>query len=394
MRILIVSPFFPPYQSVAVVRIASLTRYLLEKGHEITVLTNSLQNSEQIDPDDSINQVEKVEINIKSAKGKYFKIKQIYIENFHRVMHSKKFDLVLITSGPYYTLSLCEISKTTYNTNCIIDFRDLWIFDIRSMKSFFRPSNLMKKITFYPIEKKAVKYADIVVTVTSGWGNILKRVYPRYKDKIKVISNGYDDNYLKKSNSVGASDSHKKNINEKKFNIISFGKLSYYSTTYSRVFFRAVKEISKEDTNINVVQVGTEEMETREILNEIGFNKESYINTGFCDYKEGMEILINANVCIIIDIRKKAIGTKIYDYIYTNKPILYVGKKNTYLSNLVSSFENGFSCQKEQQIIDVIEYIKKNNVTYLTTDNSHKKYSRYAQNKEYVNIMEEVCQGR
>ena len=68
------------------------------------------------------------------------------------------------------------------------------------------------------------------------------------------------------------------------------------------------------------------------------FSISSFINEPFQDYATGIRKLQKADVCILIDIRKHAIGTKIYDYIYANKPIIYIGKKKTYLEKMVKSF--------------------------------------------------------
>jgi len=394
MKLLIVATHFPPYSSVAVVRIASLTRFLIKQGYEITVLTNKHEfNSEEANVDSLLNEVNKVEIDVSQANGKFFECRDLYIKEFHKLMKVNQFDCVFITSGLFYTLPLCKISKVNYNTKCIIDFRDLWVFDIRSIKEFINPSNLLRKFVFFPIERQAIKYADKVITVTDGWSEILKKVHSKYNRKICVVYNGYDEEYLNKSISDEKNEKNLVEIDSKKFNIMSFGKLSYYSKHYSSVFFTAIKRLDREYPLIRVIQIGSEEKETNEVLLKTGFNRDKYINTGFCDYREGMVLLAKADVCVLIDIRKKAIGTKLYDYIFTNKPIIYVGKRNTYLSNFVASFEYGYSCQTEEQVMCALKNIIEQKIEKLSTNNSVKKYSRQMQNKAFLRIIESVVRG-
>lgn len=391
MKILIVAPFFPPYSSVAVVRIASLTRYMIKIGYDITVLTNKIENGEKkINMNDELDSIHKIEVDISSSKGRGYVRRKLYENKFHEIMSVNKFDCVLMTCGPFYTVPLCEISKKVYNTKCIIDFRDLWIFDIRSMKKFLSPKNLLRKIIFFPIEKKAIKYADKVITVTNGWRDILKRVYPKYSNKMEVIYNGFDDEYLKGLKTTSTNKNQRKVIGNGNFNIMVFGKLAYYSKDFATRFFRALVDIRKNYKNVQLIQIGSREVETNDIIKEVNYPLDGYINTGFMDYAEGMSLLNSADVTVIIDIRKKAIGTKIYDYIYLNKPIIYIGNKNTYLSDFVSSFENGFSCQTEKDIRNAIEYIIKNNVENLSSQDESSKFSRQFQNERFVELIENI----
>src|SRR5699024_618796 len=156
------------------------------------------------------------------------------------------------------------------------------------------------------------------------------------KNKIDVIYNGFDANILKEKKHFD----RKQHLNVGSYNLVVFGKLTYYSRRYSTMLFKALKELEKSKIDFHLTQIGTPEDETKLIIKEVGINKGLYTNTGFCDYEEGIEIIKAGNVCILIDIRKQAIGTKVYDYIYANKPIIYIGHNHTYLSDFIKTFEN------------------------------------------------------
>src|SRR5699024_6158642 len=178
-------------------------------------------------------------------------------------MKSNKFDLVFITAGPYYTIPLCKISNKEFQTKCIIDYRDLWIFDIRSKAEFIKPTNLLKKLIYFPIENRNIKHADLIVTVTENWKNILKKVYNL--NHIKVIENGYDDKLLKKNYE---DDNYSFEHN---FVITVFGKLSYYSTRYGIEFFSALKRLELVYPDLIVLHIGEKERQTEEALRISGF---------------------------------------------------------------------------------------------------------------------------
>ncbi|WP_071460921.1 glycosyltransferase [Bacillus massilinigeriensis] len=383
MRILIVSPLFPPSASVAIVRISSLAHAFLKRGHELTIIRNEY--------DDEVKQL--LNSNTELIDLKTYKVKmdqsvrfpeasKRYKTVFRKVMDNNNFDLVFITAGPFYTIPLCQVAKKEYNTKCIIDYRDLWIFDMRKKLDFFNPISIAKKIVYFPIEKKSIKHADLVVTVTENWKQILKKVYRN--GKFEVIANGYDDEQL---HQLGFTQDYPYNEN---FVISAFGKLSYYSIEYGVKFFSAMKIISEKYPNLLILHIGLPEKETEEAIKISGFDREKYINTGFVKYTDGIQLLQHSNVNVIIDVRKGAMGTKFYDYVYINKPLIYLGKKNTQLDHLVNRFENGFSCYNEVDLVDNIVKIIDMEISSLTNKGNMRNYSRSKQNGKYLTLIDEL----
>lgn len=383
MKILIVSPFFPPSATVGVVRISSLVKELLKKGHELTIIRNEYDERFE-----KLSNVDKELINLKTYKVmvnqsvRYFEASRRYKEVFREIMDQEHFDLVFITAGPYYTIPLCRLAKEEYKTKCIIDYRDLWIFDMRNKIDFFKPLNLIKKLIYFPIEKRNVGYADLIVTVTDEWCQILKKVYK--KGNFEVITNGYDDEQLKKTtNSVVFP-------YDDRFVIAVFGKLAYYSVEYGIKFFKALDKLSEKIPNLLVLHIGVPEKETEEAIRMSGFDIEKYVNTGFVYYTDGIELLKNSNVNVVIDIRKGAMGTKFYDYVFVNKPLIYLGKKNTQLDLLVKQLENGFSCYDANGVIVAIDKIENEGILSLTSCGDIGVYARSNQNKKYVELINKI----
>ncbi|WP_062514755.1 glycosyltransferase [Halobacillus sp. KGW1] len=385
MRILVISPFFPPSANVAIMRISSLTNHLISNGHDVTVVRNEYDNDKRIstlsDSDERLLNLRTYTVPM-DEKVRYFEASNRYKKVFRELMNKEEFDLVLITAGPFYTIPLCDIAKNEYDTKCIIDYRDLWIFDLRNKIDFLKPVNLTKKALYYPIERKNISCADAVVTVTQSWSNILKKVYRT--DNIHIITNGYDDHQLKSKNEV---------INyefDNKFVIAAFGKLAYYSEEYATRFFEAMKILSKNIPNLLVLHIGLPEEETYSAIRNSGFDNNRYINTGFINYKDGIQLLSNVDLSIIIDVRKGAMGTKLYDYIYVNKPLIYFGKRKTYLDYFINEFIGGFSCYRKSDVINAVTKINENKISNLTNHNELENYSRSRQNKKYINLIESL----
>jgi len=383
MKILIVSPYYPPDSSVAVVRMASLSRHLVTNGHEVSVIRNRIEKgkdfSTQLKIPSGVNtyQVES------SVDGSYFKRFHKDYKNYRNkidgILSNESFDVVLISVGPFNTLPLCKYIKNKFKVKCIIDFRDLWALDIRDIRDFFKIKKLFARVISYSIERSAIKYADKIITVTEGWKNRMMKFYPLYRSKFYLVYNGYDDILL---SDVEANE----NIDYSKNILGVFGKLSYYSREYANKFFKSVNELRKE-YDLEILQVGTLEKDTTNIMDSTNYPKEKFHSTGFINYKDGMRLLSNVRVCILIDIRKAGLGTKIYDYIYLNKPIIYIGKKNTDLADFINSFENGYVCDTEMEISRAIDKILRNNIYKLGNAVDHKQFARSVQNTEFLSII-------
>ena len=371
MRVLIVAPYFPPYKSVGALRMASLARYLLLHGIETDILTNTVDGEAEIEATYHY-------VDIKNTGEKYytrFKRNQMeYCEAFRKVCGNRHPDVVIVSGGPFYTFRIAQYAKES-GLPCILDFRDPWIFEYRGAKSFFTVRNLISKFIELPWEREAVHAATCVVTVTDGWKKNFEKAYPFSKSKFMVIENGYDDALLQ-SISLDAP------RHSKKITLAAFGKLFYYTQEYSKVFLNAYRKLQD---RVDLMQIGQKETKSDELLTNCGISLDKLYATGFLNYQEGIKQLNQADAFLLIDSRRNAIGTKIYDYIYLNKPIIYVGPKRTVLAQIISRFENGFVCSSEQETEEALNNIKSGMRLDEHIDIS--KYSRSAQNQNWLEMI-------
>ena len=230
-----------------------------------------------------------------------------------------------------------------------------------------------------PYERKAVKAADDVVTVTDRWVKSFRRYYPTCRSKIHLIENGFDDEQL---NGLKRLDYEKCTP----VTIGVFGKLFYYTDRYSRIFVRALKKYTYK---ISVIQIGEREKQVDEILDQINIEHNIIESTGFMSYKRGMEMLMNADYFLIIDARNDAIGTKIYDYIYLQKPIIYVGPKNTYISETILKYQLGYSCENQQEVENVLKDLGVSDKKVEINEELRNQFARSFQNKKWWNMLNE-----
>lgn len=360
MKLLIVAPAFPPDRRVGAVRMGSLARYLLKKDVSITVITNRKDNVEI--PVSKYIYVDTQETGRYSEK--FAHNEQLYLKAFNDEVDSEQYDTVIVSGGPFYTFSIAKASKYK-KIPCVLDFRDPWIFDYREAKEFFSPKKLYTKIRELPKERAAVKEASAVVTVTDGWKQDFEQYYPSQRGKFYTISNGYDDELL--------TDLHKADYNKQGKVVIGvFGKLFYYTEQYSKVFLNGVRKFADK---VSVLQIGEREPEASGLLEACNISSDLIKNTGFLPYKEGMEYLMNADVLMIIDVRANAIGTKIYDYIFLGKPIVFVGPRKTQFADMVGKISGNYVCSTAEEVENAFMDILATRVKKTSTETNIKDYA-------------------
>lgn len=232
MRILILTAFFPPQNSIASLRPYSWAKYWTLSGHEITVLTPAkpisktdlnfenpgyqvievalpyflelLKHSYQEKP----SQIEQKN-NPFSVKN-FLKGKTVSLFNYLR--HSRgifnscrmpdfldfwkrkawkeltkkdPWDLVVSTSGPYTVHFLAARLKNKGLAKAwVADFRDTW------SNSFIYPGIFPFNFLESYLEKKLMKNADFITTVSSPFASVLEKLHG--VSKVHVIENGFD----------------------------------------------------------------------------------------------------------------------------------------------------------------------------------------------------------
>jgi len=228
MKILIISYYFPPMNSVASHRVYSWARTWVDNGHTVTVLTApkpsgddqfnpNLKRIEIIEASNSclsfLQKITSIKYRSHTVSSKPNLFKNLYSKPFkklnawrkkrgllytHRMpdylslwKHSAlqkvkdyEYDLVVSTFGPYAAHLIAEkIVKKNRSAKWIVDFRDLWI-DHGLMTGLF-PFTRMEKLLY----KRILSKADMITTVSPPLADQIGKHCD--KKKIVVIYNGF-----------------------------------------------------------------------------------------------------------------------------------------------------------------------------------------------------------
>ena len=201
MKVLFIAYYFEPYEGVGAKRISYWAKNIKRIDNNIKVC-NVVTATEQTNNFnyDFIDNVYCVKDTRKSFFGKIFKfdpgaswlknLKKFTKENIDK--HS--YDYVVITGNPFlHFFIIKEYRKLGIQT--VLDFRDPFATNPRGI----RLDTTIKKLKSYilkRIEKYFIKNADYIITVNKYCGKLLQG-HEKFKNKIYIIDNGYDEQLLK-----------------------------------------------------------------------------------------------------------------------------------------------------------------------------------------------------
>ncbi len=394
MRILLVSPCFAPDLQVGALRMTSLAAYLLSRGERLTVLRDLRPENPPYAPPEGMTvrcvdlqalyptvpgaQAKKRRKNRESAAAK------LYLAAMREEMRKARYDLLLISMGPFYTQALVRAAKREFGVPCVLDFRDPGALDRRKQVG-------LKNILWFKVyrarmfvrEWGAVRAAARVVTVVPGWARLYEKTYRLKPGKVAVVENGFDDEKLA---GVALSEGGQA-PGKDALTVACFGKLTYYSREYATRFFQAAAALVGMGYDVRVLHLGQREGDVSEVMRRAGFPEERYENVPFCPYLEGMARLRGAQALLAVDERPAAMATKVYDYIFVNRPALFMGPKETEQARLIGALPGGYACQTAEDAQNALLAICEARVTRLLPDARVSAYGRSAQNEMYHKLL-------
>lgn len=268
-------------------------------------------------------------------------------------------DIIYSTASPWTTHLIGYLLKKITKKYWVADFRDPWTLDLLYEEKGYTK---LRKITEQFLEKKIMNAADKVVCISETMKNNLVNKYPFLKEKIEVITNGFDREDFAKEESIKKSS---------KFTISYIGTL--YHNRDPKDFIIALAQVVnankevRENIKVKFVGMIEKEIEFKQLISDFNL-KEIVKMVNYIPQKEALQYLKNSDVLLLIignDKRGDYILTgKIFEYLASNKPILALVPEGE-AANLIRETKAGIVVDPENT-----EEIKKSIVNF---------YSKYKQ---------------
>jgi len=182
---MVISTPFPPKEGIGYYTY-NLSRKLIDKGHEIVVITRGSFKKTQREVIDGIEVIRAPFIPIYPL---YIKLHSIFVNKIFKSLESTV-DIVHIHTplSPLIKTDLPII--TTVHTPMLTDNRYI---KISSFYSFL--SKISARLVSYPLELKLLHNSNTITTVSKSISDELKENYV-HSDKIKIVGNGVDENFF------------------------------------------------------------------------------------------------------------------------------------------------------------------------------------------------------
>ena len=377
MKILIVSYYFPPQNSIASLRPYSWAKWWSRAGHDVTVLTiekKILKNNLNLDcsmfklievpfqvPFQSVNGVVENCNNSKPIKttfkqrfllftksicsifvnktGCFLACRfpcwtDLWIKKALKYINNNDFDLLVTTGWPYAVHRVgLDFRKKGWKGKWICDWRDLW-----TQNHMFPGIKVFHPYERY-LENKFHKNANIITTVSEPLADSLRSIT---NTPVNVIYNGYDEedfSFL----------FEKERDNNDKF-IISYLGTIYRPFQNPEPLFKAIADldnkglISANDIKINFAGGQADVMD---YVNKYGIN-DYYEYLGMLPREESLKLQYNSDAVLFLEYEnpevKGILTGKLFEYLFISKFIIAVGCSNKTASGTLIGDSNSGIC--------------------------------------------------
>lgn len=229
------------------------------------------------------------------------------------LLKNEDIKVIYSTSPPETCHLIGYVLKKITGKPWIADFRNLWTQN-------FRPSGCSKlKINIEKfMEHQVLHLADRVIHLSNGWKDQQISKYPCIEGKkFKVILNGFDpQDFVKKTPDL-----------YQKFTIAYIGSLYAHETP--QYFLEAIESLLEEKDDIKahlqILFIGSIEGSMRPYFENL-YKKKIVRIIDKVPHVACIEYLLNSHILLLIigkhDGEKGCNPTKLYEYLYTQKPIL------------------------------------------------------------------------
>ncbi|RAI79921.1 glycosyltransferase WbuB [Macrococcoides goetzii] len=334
MHILIVHQFYLNDDDPGGSRFNKLTEYWLELGHEVTVISGTLNYTTGTTNECYKGKYiykEKPKRNLtvyrcyvsqsynKNFFGRLFGYFSFTISSTITLFKAKRPDIIIVTSPPLFVALTGIIAKYKYRKPLVFEVRDLW--PESAIDTGVLTNKYIIQLSYF-IEKMGYKFADKINVLTPAFKEKLVKNKNVNLNKIMYIPNGADFDIFKKDDS-GQEIISKYNLKDK-FVITYSGAHGLANNLIA--LLKIANNIKDKDKKIHFLLIG-DGMLKKELIK---YKEENNIfNVTFIDAqpKRNMNAFINASdVCTAIlqknDTFKTVYPNKVFDYMSCKKPIL------------------------------------------------------------------------
>lgn len=403
MKILIVSYFYPPFNTIGAVRVGKLSKYLQKMGNDVRVLTAAnqpLPDTLPVEiPEDNIVRTNWLNINYlpelvvggrekvrregfttSRTSGYFKKLGKLYktLTNFpdaqigwylsalgsgKKIIAEWRPDVIYASAMPYTSLLVAAKLANIGNVPWVAELRDLWVDN-----PYYEFGYIRRKIED-KLERSVLSQAKGLITVSEPLADVLRN---KYNKPVLSLPNGYDpaDFDFK----VSAEPRKGTDI------LLAYTGMIYEGKRDPSVLFCAAGKVCKfSQCRIKFAFYGRYLEVVKELARKYRIEQLVEVHPAV-PYRESLRIQKSADVLLLLlwdDPAEKGVYTgKLFEYIGAGKPILVVGSKDSVAAQLVAGHNFGRVVNTCDEAERAIEDILSGKYIYAGDPEVRSKYTR------------------
>lgn len=391
-KVLIISPYFPPCNTADMQRVRQSLPYMRENGWEPTVLAVDDKYVDAYSVDDLLLQTFPQDIKVhkvpalKASLTRKVGLGSLSLRAFFSMqkkgddlLRSEAFDLVYFSTTAFHVMALGPRWKRKFGVPFILDIQDPWYNTYYFNHALTRKT--VKARLYHQLDKhlerKTIPFADGIISVSPGYRDLYLKRYPSLAyDDFRIIPFGCatldfpiaEKNIKGSKISFAAGETH----------AVYIGRGGKDMTFAASVIFDAVKLGLERDTagfktlrlwfiGTSYAQAGKGTKTFEPIAEAKGISNHVTEISDRLPYFETLYLLSKADLLFVPGSTDATYtASKIYPYIYLNKPMLAVFHekssvcdifRSTSKGKLVSFGENVSEPQKQTMAEDCFSYL-------------------------------------
>jgi glycosyltransferase involved in cell wall biosynthesis len=387
-----------------------MARFLRQEGHNVTVLTHTYHKDRELDTegdelrvyDPSHNKrrlgmrrwqwlTMRLAVEVLNRLGIAVSIytwwRRRVVKRAARVMALAKPDVILATYPPAETLEIALHFSKTYDLPLVSDFRDGLMFEpIERVRIGKYPCvrRVYKRLELTTVERSAA-----ILTIADPITEYFNNQAPA---KAITLSSGFDPRDFDRVPAPAQMD-------DTKFNILFTGRFGL-SCNYNQVefFFDAVRLLRDREPEVGerlcvhlLGEYSKRELEQLSDLIETG----AVVHHGFVPREVSLASQLTADLLLIITPpdRKSATSTKIFEYLFSGRPILALTHR-TVLEDMIVETGTGWIVHPHhtEEIRDLLRRVLTDVEFYNTIKPSQQAVLRFS-TKHQVNKLHRLLEG-
>lgn len=352
--LLLVSFYYPPYPGVGSRRWGFLSRFFAENGYSLAVVTSPFSGREAAAPSQAGH--EKIAVHIVPSPSwrpppiprlpfveEWLAWQRPFRQSLEQLIRQEHPRLLVFTGGPFFSFTLAPGLGKRFHVPYWLDFRDAWDLGSHITLRFSAP--LVRHL-----ERRAVRNARLITDVTPEMAALRRAAFPGLPpERFQVLENGFDG-----SPSAPSPPS----LPDTVLRLGIWGKFSQYHPDHPSILLTAVAKLAAE-IPVEIHHFGAAGEETAladaaarcSLANALHFH-------GYREYEAGMAFLAAMDIMVVNHRSPLMVGTKVYDAIRLNRPILALCRPDDALARLLRPFSHAYpvatAAQASAALSDVI----------------------------------------